>query len=56
MFLSNSESSSWTRCPMFFPKDYKHNPTGKYGTDERWDVPNALYQQDSKAMVGVWRR
>lgn len=33
MFVSKSRFINWTRCPMYFPMDLKHNPTGKDDID-----------------------
>lgn len=33
MFVSKSRFINWTRCPMYFPMDLKHNPTGKNDID-----------------------
>ena len=29
MFISKSRFINWTRCPMYFPMELKHNPTGE---------------------------
>lgn len=29
MYISKSRFINWTRCPMYFPMELKHNPTGK---------------------------
>lgn len=34
MYISKSRFINWTRCPMYFPMDLKHNPTGKDDIDE----------------------
>ena len=34
MYISKSRFINWTRCPMYFPMDLKHNPTGKADIDE----------------------
>ena len=34
MYISKSRFINWTRCPMYFPMDLKHNPTGKVDIDE----------------------
>ena len=33
MFVSKSRFINWTRCPMYFPMDLKHNSTGKDDID-----------------------
>lgn len=30
MYISKSRFINWTRCPMYFPMELKHNPSGKY--------------------------
>ena len=29
MYISKSRFINWTRCPMYFPMELKHNPSGK---------------------------
>ena len=29
MYISKSRFINWTRCPMYFPMELKHNPTGE---------------------------
>ena len=29
MYISKSRFINWTRCPMYFAMELKHNPTGK---------------------------
>ena len=33
MYISKSRFINWTRCPMYFPMELKHNPTGKDDID-----------------------
>ena len=33
MYISKSRFIDWTRCPMYFPMELKHNPTGKDDID-----------------------
>lgn len=33
MYISKSRFINWTRCPMYFPMDLEHNPTGKDDID-----------------------
>ena len=33
MYISKSRFINWTRCPMYFPMDLKHNPLGKDDID-----------------------
>ena len=33
MHISKSRFINWTRCPMYFPMELKHNPTGKDDID-----------------------
>lgn len=33
MYISKSRFINWTRCPMCFPMELKHNPTGKDDID-----------------------
>ena len=33
MYISKSRFINWTRCPMYFPLELKHNPTGKDDID-----------------------
>ena len=35
MYVSKSRFINWTRCPMYFPMDLKHNPTGKDDIDAK---------------------
>ena len=30
MYISKSRFINWTRCPMYFPMELKHNPSGKH--------------------------
>jgi len=34
MYISKSRFLNWSRCPMYFPMDLKHNPTGKSDLDD----------------------
>ena len=34
MYISKSRFINWTRCPMYFPMDLRHNPTGMADIDE----------------------
>ena len=33
MYISKSRFINWTRCPMYFPMELKHNPSGKNDID-----------------------
>ena len=33
MYISKTRFINWTRCPMCFPMELKHNPTGKEDID-----------------------
>lgn len=33
MYISKSRFINWTRCPMYFPMELKHNPSGKLDTE-----------------------
>lgn len=33
MYISKSRFINWTRCPLYFPMDLEHNPTGKDDID-----------------------
>ena len=33
MYISKSRFINWTRCPMYFPMELKHNPSGKHDID-----------------------
>ena len=69
MFVSKSRFINWTRCPMYFPMDLKHNPTGKDDVDaghllgrrmvglERADGPPLRLQSHPEQRGGIiWIR
>ena len=33
MYISKTRFINWTRCPMYFPMELKHNPSGKHDID-----------------------
>ena len=33
MYISKSRFINWTRCPMYFPMELEHNPSGKHDID-----------------------
>lgn len=52
MYISKSRFINWTRCPMFFAMDLKHNPTNQIDieNEHRKEVLNELF--DASVLFG----
>ena len=52
MYISKSRFINWTRCPMYFPMDYKYNPTKKEDIDrEREERRKEMLEEMTSAMA-----
>lgn len=49
MYISKSRFINWTRCPMYFPMELKHNPSGKY--DIEMERRKEILEEFSESMA-----
>ena len=54
MYISKSRFINWTRCPMYFPMELKHNPSGKNDIDIERERRMEMLEElaDSMASTG----
>lgn len=51
MNISKSRFINWTRCPMYFPMELKHNPSGKY--DIEMERRKEMLEEFSESMAST---
>ena len=51
MYISKSRFINWTRCPMYFPMELKHNPSGKY--DIEMERRKEMLEEFSESMAST---
>ena len=51
MYISKSRFINWTRCPMYFPMDLEHNPTGKDDIDAEREHREEMLEDLADGMV-----
>ena len=51
MFISKSRFINWTRCPMYFPMELKHNPTGKDDIDVERELREERLEELAESMA-----
>ena len=50
MYISKSRFINWTRCPMYFPMELKHNPTGKDDIDAERERREEILRELAESM------
>ena len=53
MNISKSRFINWTRCPMYFPMELKHNPTGKDDIDNEREHRKEMLEELSESMAST---
>jgi len=51
MYISKSRFINWTRCPMYFPMELKHNPSGKHDIDIERELREERLEELSESMA-----
>ena len=51
MYISKSRFINWTRCPMYFPMELKHNPTGKDDIDAERERREEILRELAESMT-----
>ena len=51
MFISKTRFINWTRCPMYFPMELKHNPSGKDDIDEERERREEMLEELKSEMA-----
>ena len=51
MYISKSRFINWTRCPMYFPMELKHNPTGKDDIDVERELREERLEELAESMA-----
>ena len=50
MYISKSRFINWTRCPMYFPMELKHNPSEKDDIDEERERRKEMLEELAESM------
>ena len=53
MYISKSRFINWTRCPMYFPMELKHNPSGKHDIDIEREHRMEMLEELSESMAST---
>ncbi len=53
MYISKSSFINWTRCPMYFPMELKHNPSGKHDIDIEREHRMEMLEELSESMAST---
>ena len=53
MYISKSRFINWTRCPMYFPMELRHNPTEKDDIDEERERRKEMLEELSESMAST---
>ena len=53
MYISKSRFINWTRCPMYFPMELKHNPSGKNDIDIERERRMEMLEELSESMAST---
>ena len=51
MYISKSKFINWTRCPMYFPMELKHNPSGEHDIDIERELREERLEELSESMA-----
>ena len=51
MYISKSRFINWTRCPMYFPMELKHNPSGEHDIDIERELREERLEELSESMA-----
>ena len=53
MYISKTRFINWTRCPMCFPMELKHNPTGKDDIDAERESREEMFGELTESMASA---
>lgn len=53
MYISKSRFINWTRCPMYFPMELKHNPSEKHDIDIEREHRMEMLEELSESMAST---
>lgn len=53
MYISKSRFINWTRCPMYFPMELKHNPSEKHDIDIERERRMEMLEELSESMAST---
>ena len=51
MYISKSRFINWTRCPMYFPMELKHNPTGEVDIEAEHERREEMLMELAEGMA-----
>ena len=51
MYISKSRFINWTRCPMYFPMELKHNPTGEVDIEAECERREEMLMELAEGMA-----
>ena len=51
MYISKSRFINWTRCPMYFPMELKHNPTGEVDIESERERREEMLMELAEGMA-----